>query len=150
MCLSRVFTDTETEEWLADKPEVIEVEKLVVRLGKHWRANIREEFVFMGGRNKANISLKIDCDHSDQSYYSGFHCYLVSEGRKDRQDPSDPQPFVTGFVLKKWITAIGICGSGFIVLVSSQIVMPHYPETEARIEDIPQEIPIKEMKNELV
>ena len=137
MCLSRVFTNEEMEEWLADKPEVIEVWKLVkVASWGAYRAPVLG-IVYKGGPNfveKAFIRVR-----DNFKYYAGFHFFNKPlKTFFDGKIYGKYYTWIQCLVKKEWITAIGIeRGESIqIAIVASQAIFPHYPETEARYEDM--------------
>ena len=134
MCLSRVFTDEEMEEWLADKPEVIEVIKPALVFDKQWSSPCGNGR-YCGGLNIANKKMV----GMVSKYWSGYH-FTFNETWAKRWAHSK---IITCLIKKEWITAIGpeSYGEGTVAIniVTSQAIFPHYPETEARLEDVPQE-----------
>ncbi|MHC4694626.1 MAG: hypothetical protein ACYS67_17945 [Planctomycetota bacterium] len=137
MCLSRIFTYEEMEEWLADKPEVIEVWKLVREVS--CEAYIAPAFgiVYEDGLNSVDKAL-IQVPNKFK-YYAGFHFF--TKPLKRYFEPEIYRMYYTQIkclVKKEWITAIGIehWEDFQIAIVASQAIFPHYPETEARLEDV--------------
>ena len=134
MCLSRVFTDEEMEEWLADKPEVIEVEKWVTVSSGYGSFYDTCSFAcrYESGLNQAR------CERPKETgggkYWPYFHFWVKPPSWIE----SSTQRIIKCIVKKEWITAIGEDGLR-LSIVASQAVFPHYPETEARLEDVPQE-----------
>lgn len=147
MCLSEIWTDEEMESWLAEQPEVIEVHKLIVKgeddicyTGFGCRQESQAAF------NKANSTEKIIADNKI-TYWSGFH-FFTEEWDATRIITDGRERVVKCFIKKDWITAMGIerwGNSDSVVIVASQAIFPHYPETSARPEDmqpfLKQEVP---------
>lgn len=135
MCLQTIFTDEETEEWLAEQPEVLVLHKGVFSnsiYGPCFSAMCRSNTPYKSGFNKAHQE-KIGSIHAE--YWSGFHFYTSPA-------PIDNWVYrakLECLVKKEWVTAIGLGFYGDVVVVASQAVFPIYPETEARYEDLPQE-----------
>jgi hypothetical protein len=144
MCLSRVFTDEEMEEWLADKPEVIEVWKVATPLPfasgfAGWVFSFEDD-MYKSGLDNADTKIRCMAD-DNKKYYVGFH-FFVEYCDLGFYKNFCAYKIIKCYVKKEWITAIGTydwCGREVLNLVASQAVFPHYPETEARLEDVPQE-----------
>jgi hypothetical protein len=136
MCLARVYTDEEMEEWLADKPEVIEVWKVAKVSCGAYMAPIRGRNVYESGLNIVEKEIIHALNYS--KYWAGFHFFSKPKryigGKIDRKYYT----CIKCLVKKEWITAIGIehWKSTRLVIVASQAIFPHYPETEARLEDM--------------
>lgn len=140
MCLSRAFTDAEMEEWLADKPEVIEVWKMakVVSCRGYMAPVLR--IVYKGGPNF--VKKKIIQTPNNFQYYTGFH-FFSKPAKRYIGDKINRKydTWIKCLVKKEWITAIGIehWEGNQIVIIASQAIFPHYPEREARMEDMPMD-----------
>lgn len=140
MCLSRVFTDTEMEAWLADKPEVIVVYKMAMiesdrndrYVNPYGRCLEIPHCVYLGG---INISLQGD----------GFYFLINKEDAKAKVDfwqgNFNKHLLLVCYIYKAEIVHIGYDRKfdEHLTVIVPQAVFPHYPETEARLEDVPQE-----------
>ena len=107
MCLSRVFTDEEMEEWLADKPEVIEVGKCVIRRRRAecyssmcWGGDLSSGF----SHSRNNDFIIAECN---TRYYAGFHFFADKEFTTALEKECYSYLNIKCYVKKKWITAIG-------------------------------------------
>jgi hypothetical protein len=136
MCLARVFTDKEMENWLADKPDVIEVEKVVMVENNHYYGIVRENS-YKDGFQYANAKNKIEADDG-KFYWSGYHFFAEFDV------PFNNTEHLKCLIRKNDITAIGksLYTKNHInctEVIACAAVFPHYPETKARWEDLPQE-----------
>jgi len=147
MCLSIVWTDEEMEAWLADQPEVIEVEKFVaVSTHKTHYVNLYRDCSFACSYasgldracpqwpNKAGL----------RKYWPNFHFYLPDNG----STPWSHCVKIKCLIKKDWVTAIGTEYQD-TVIVTSRAVFPHYPEVSARYEDIQPFLEKAEVKDEV-
>lgn len=153
MCLARVFTDEEMDEWLEGQPEVIEVFCIAIDdIDCYESLNYGEKYV-----GSLNHAAKTPIEEPKAKYWSGYHSFpdlsLIAPIRKSikkhpRASFLDPRPVVLlkCLVRKEDITAVGMDKNPtpghfdlHIVIVASQAIFPHYPETEARLEDLPKE-----------
>lgn len=144
MCLQTIWTDEEMEEWLEEQPEVIEVCKHAFHYehNSHWESPATS-YTYKNGHNKANITIKLLAGKG--MYWSGFHFSLKPILWFEKYSSHER---IKCLIKKEWITTIGteIWGSKqYIVIVASQAIFPHYPETEARYEDLPKEEKIEAM-----
>ena len=149
MCLERVFTDEEMDKRLEDQPEIIEIGKSVKILEASYIPSTWSGSIYVGGLNQAKQE-KIDLPN-DEQYWSGFHYFLNYQQVENyvRMFAFLNELLVKCLIKKEWITAVGISGywlrdsSGEInkslCVVTSQAIFPHFPETEARYEDLPKE-----------
>ncbi|GAH43372.1 unnamed protein product [marine sediment metagenome] len=147
MCLARVWTDEEMEEWLAGQGEVVEVWKVVHQEQQRYYSPLYVPVkAYKAGLNNIAKREKITAT-CDSQYYAGFHFFLLNEKTHSnfRNCFLTKSPAVIKCLLKKdWITAMGDSGylgeSGILTsVVALRAVFPHHPETEARYEDLPQE-----------
>jgi len=141
MCLREIWSDDKMNKWLNGQPDVIEVVKAVSEGSNHWLSYHRL-VQCVAGYSKANYIPKIITD-DESMYFAGYH-FFTKESVDSRSKEGDPiTPLIKCLVKKDWITAIGNQWSWATVLVASEAVFPHYPETEARYEDLPKEVPLK-------
>lgn len=146
MCLAKVWTDEEMNKWLEGQGEVVEVWKAATIKNEQYHPcypyrSHRYQFPMSLARRELIREYGV-------RYWSGYHFFLNKEEAENYGKMESDGQVIKCFVLKKWITAIGESGrtrlskSGFyypITIVASQAVFPHFPDTEARLEDIPQE-----------
>jgi len=134
MCLSRVFTDEEMEEWLADKPEIMVLEKWVTVRNNCYASFFDEcsfACVYKSGLNEALP--KQPNNTSNGKYWPYYHFWYKAPNWIENKY----QKKIKCIIKKSWITAIGVALRPTIIAKYS--VFPHYPETEARWEDVRQE-----------
>lgn len=136
MCLVRIFTDEEMEEWLADRPEVMVLEKGVSVYADGY-GNLHSECSFgcrfSEGLNTTKPKRTVRVG-KEQRYWPYYHFYE----KAPRWMEHCGNIIIKCLVRKSQVCVIGE-DSGGIAIVASQAVFPHYPETEARYEDLPQE-----------
>lgn len=153
MCLAKVFSDDEMAEYLEAQPEVIEVWKVAWALPNRkvyapcicFNESIESDVPFPSGIGIANNTRKIST--LSQEYWSGYHSFAALEDAEydkrvsDRAFLNQKNIVVKCLIKKEWITTIGEenWSGSKIVIITSQAVFPHYPETEARWEDLPKE-----------
>lgn len=146
MCLSEVWTNEEMEEWLAGQGEVIEVWKGVIVEDEKYRpiydynSHRYSEGISIAHRRTIAINRK-------EQYWSGYHFFLDKENADNFTEGVGYSGVTIKCLIRKdWVVAMGESGwfrigerRGFYhpnALVASQAIFPHYPETEARYEDI--------------
>lgn len=141
MCLAEIWTDEQMAEWLEGQGEVIEVEKVVFNTFCGEKAF----YPPVTGRryeNGLNITGQHKINAVGFSYFSGYHFYWRKTGSIRWVHPWG-KITVRCLIKKEWITAIGMGRSDGneyeIVIVASQAIFPHFPEVEARYEDLPKE-----------
>ncbi len=139
MCLARIYSDDEMAEYLEGQPEVIEVWKIVKYQQGCFEPAIREG-LYKDGFNTTK-SQKISVSNN-RTYWSGYHFFT---SRPDDEKCAQQRIVVIKCLVKKeWISAIGVQRWGDVpdidvIIVSPQAIFPHYPEIEARYEDLPKE-----------
>lgn len=147
MSLERVFDKDKTQKILDVMPDEMIVWKVVVNpefkfsdvgpMTKQWHAAFNKNnkpWPFTAHRNTAKMgSILVD----GQRYECGFHSFVKQSsldwmsfewgfGREIKKIWSP----VTALVKKEWITSLGVEGQNNIVIVSSKIIMPTYPNTD--------------------
>lgn len=140
MCLHIIWTDEETEEWLAGQPSLITAGKIVEKEEDAFSAPWRTWTYGKYPSGCTQAKLEKICT-GDVLYWSGFHFYANGDKAACEYIPGSGENriLITCLVKKEWITAVGKNGTGLISFVASQAIFPHYPETEARHEDLPKE-----------
>ena len=146
MCLAKVWTDEQMNEWLEGQGEVIEVWKAVSKWNTHNYFSAPCEYMYGGYPAARGIAQQIMIKQGGFRYMSGFHFCLTKADAKAWGN-FDDGICIKCYIKKEWIIAIGAQPRLFAregdplisIIVASQAIFPHYPETEARYEDIPQE-----------
>ena len=143
MCLAKVWTNEEMNEWLEGQGEVIEVWKVTTVLNNESYGNYYRgcsyTCAYLGGLDVARPEWMLE--KKSFRYWPNFHFFEKAPPRTHTtylMASNHPVQFIKCLIKKEWVTAVGE-EEGAIVIVASQAVFPHFPDTEARYEDIPQE-----------
>lgn len=139
MCLSEIWSDEEMNEWLAGQGEVIEVWKTTGVREEGFSPACASVFRFLYGNGHQLDKEKRTIGYEKFRYWTGFHFFINKEDAEDcaknLANKDVPETFLLCLVRKEWITSIGKDHFGNTI-IASQAIFPHYPETEARYEDI--------------
>lgn len=140
MCLSTVWTDSEMNEWLEGQGEVIEAWKGVKVCKKSYciyEFSPKSGQPYPSGNGFAERTI---IKTMRSRYWSGYHWFVSLQDWESyfRNANKNTVQHIKCLIHKDWVTAIGVDNfhGKKTILITSQAIFPHYPETEARYEDI--------------
>lgn len=144
MSLERVFDKEKTRKILDVMPDEMIVWKTVCSIQNtwhvFWRATIGKyrscEMPYRPGVNIAKpVEIAISWRPLKICYMAGFHSWAIRATAEanlagTRYYTEYERGLVSALVKKEWITTLGVEGQNNIVIVSSKIHMPTYPNTD--------------------